>query len=157
MSIAGFVELSRQNDLLRPTRFSIAATALVILNHLCVLGLAAVLWRHRERVPKAYKPGLNCVFAGAIPLMMRIVYTLIYDSTADMMWNCIRGNATLYLCLSALPEIVVVAICSWTILRLPPKEEKDGKSLDVEGGKNLEYSPLGQIHDGRQFEGSQRS
>lgn len=138
-------------------RFSIVAAALVILNHLCVLGLAGALWRHRGQVPTVYKPGLSCIFAGALPLMMRMVYTLIYNITADMMWNCIKGNATLYLCLSALPEVAVVAICSWTILRLPPKEEKDGKSLDVEGGRKLEYSRLGQIPDGRRSEGAQHS
>lgn len=153
VAIGGFVEMSKQESLFRPNRFTIAAAALVVLNHLCVLSLAATVWRHREKVPKVYKPGLGCVFAGALPLMMRIVYTLIYNITADMMWNCIKGNTTLYLCLSALPEIAVVAICSWTILKLPPKEEKDGKIADVEGRKHEEYFPLGQVPDG----GRQRS
>lgn len=141
--------MSNQNNLLRPTRYSIAAAALVALNHLCVLGIGAALRRRREQISKTYKPGLSCIFACALPLMMRIVYLLVYMITGDKMWNSMKGNATLYLCLSAFPEIAAVSVCSWTILRRPPKEEKHVKSADLEEAKSQQYLPLGQGSNGK--------
>lgn len=158
MSIAGFVEMGKRDDVLAPTSYSIGGTALVALNHLCVLGIAVAVWRHREKIPVVYMRGLSCVWACALPITLRVVYTLIYVCTGDKMWNSIKGNATIYLCLSAIPEIVVVAICSWTILKLPPKPEDDhGKSVDEEQTKDRLYSPLVSGHDERNSDGSRRS
>ena len=138
VSIAGFVAISQQDNMLHPTPYSTAGAALVLVIHLFIVGMAVAFWRRREQIPALYMRGLTCVLLCAIPLAIRIVYSLIYASTRDMMWNTIRGNASLYLFLSALPEIVVVAVCCWAIVKLPPKQEKS----DEEGGKSQQNIPL---------------
>ena len=157
VSIGGFVTMAQRKDILSPSPYSIGGAALVALNHLCVLGLALAVWRHRERVPAVYRRGLTCVWACALPLTLRILYPLIYVTTKNQMWNSIRGNATIYLCLSAIPEIIVVAICSWTIFKLPPRpDKKDGKGMDEELAKGQQYVPLVHAYDERHSNGSRR-
>jgi hypothetical protein len=48
-------------------------------------------------------------------LAVRLAYTLIFSITADMDFNAIKGNPTAYLVMNMLPEVAIIAICTYTI------------------------------------------
>lgn len=130
VSIAGFVTISKIDDPLAPTPFSRTGIAVTAVIYLYVAGLFAYLGRPRLRalVPADEAVQFTCLLV-CLPLLgVRLLYALLYVITADKVFNAVVGNATIYLLMTALPEIAILATCVWTVLRLRvlPVESRGG-------------------------------
>lgn len=120
VSVAGFNAISKIHDPLAPTPFSRAGIAVTAFIYLYVVGLFVYLGRPRLRqlVPAEEAVQFTCLLVCLPLLAVRLVYALLYIITADKIFNAVVGNATIYLLMTALPEIAILATCVWTILRL---------------------------------------
>ena len=134
VSIAGFVAVTRREDSLAPTKYSRVGMALIAAIYIWVAGISGVLWLHRTHIPRVEIQTLNCV-AVCTPLIgVRVLYSLLYAITANKILNAVVGNPTIYLFMTIIPEIAIVAICVWTILKIPPPERSK------EAGRNREQN-----------------
>ncbi|CAG8957479.1 hypothetical protein HYFRA_00011460 [Hymenoscyphus fraxineus] len=136
VSIAGFVMVGRRKDALAPTPYSRAGIALNTLIYLWMVGIFFAMWLRRSPVPKRDRPVLVCVAACVPCLAVRMVYALLYIIIANKLFNTVVGHPAIYMFMATLPEIAVVGICSWTILKLDPR--KEGRKVEgAEGERDL--------------------
>lgn len=130
VSIAGFVTISKIDDPLAPTPYSRTGIAVTVVIYLYVAGLGAYLARpcRRALVPTEEAVQFTCLLVGLPLLGVRLLYALLYVATADKVFNAVVGSPTLYLLMTAVPEIVILSTCVWTILRLRvlPMESRGG-------------------------------
>jgi len=137
VSIAGFVAVTRREDSLAPTKYSRVGMALIAATYIWVAGISGALWLRRTHLPKEETRMINCVAVCTPLLGVRVLYSLLYAITGSKVLNTIVGNPTIYLFMTMIPEIAIVAICVWTILKIQRPE----RSKEV-GGTKQQDIPL---------------
>lgn len=126
VSIAGFVAVTKREDPLTPTKYSRVGMALITSIYVWVAGISGALWLRRTNLPRGEIRTINSV-AMCTPLLgVRVLYSLLYAITGNKILNAIVGNPTIYLFMTMIPEIGIVAICIWTISKLQPPERNKG-------------------------------
>lgn len=78
-------------------------------------------------------------------MIVRLVYSLIFEATGDRTFNSSKGNPTAYLTMTYLPELGIIAICTATILAIPPITEESKE--EVEARPEMEESNDGEIDE----------
>ena len=87
---------------------------------------------------------IRCV-AYCIPLMVvRLVYSLIFEATGDRTFNSSKGDPTAYLTMTYLPELGIVAVCTTTVLGIPPMEKS---KEELEAMSEMEETNDGEIDE----------
>lgn len=82
-------------------------------------------------------------------MVVRLVYSLIFEATGNRTFNSSKGDPTAYLLMTYLPELGIIATCTATIMGIPSIAMKK----ELEEGVTTEES-----HDGSITEaGSHRS
>ncbi|KAF2820859.1 hypothetical protein CC86DRAFT_360113 [Ophiobolus disseminans] len=121
ISIGGFVTVTKkEHGRLLPTPWSRAGIAILFLIYLYTLGVWVYFWMQRRRYDAEDYTLAICVGFGLPFLFIRVLYSLIFVITADMMWNAVKGSPTAYLLMTMLPEMAFVAVCCFAVLKTPP-------------------------------------
>lgn len=123
VSIAAFVRVAQIEDRLAPTKYSRAGMALIAATYVWVAGMTGVLWLRRKQLPSEEIRAIDCAAACTPLLAVRVLYSLLYVVIGNKTLNAVVGNPTIYLFMTMVPEITIVALCVWTILKLPPPEK----------------------------------
>lgn len=147
ISIVGYIVVKNKDDnQLDPTPYDQASRAIVAVIYVYTLWLLWIFWRFKDIATYAIpeRRAIRCV-AYCIPLMVvRLVYSLIFEATGDRTFNSSKGDPTAYLTMTYLPELGIIAICTATVLGTPPME-KDKE--EMEARSELEESNDGEIDE----------
>ncbi|KAJ5305848.1 hypothetical protein N7508_004863 [Penicillium antarcticum] len=140
ISIGGWVAVMHVEHPLLPTPYSQASTALLAVIYLYMVGVFMAIGLHRSNLPKQERWGITAV-AVCIPMLaVRLAYTLIFVITADMDFNAIRGNPTAYLIMTMLPEVAIIAICTYIIqAKIPVSHDLNGNRQKLGSEDGGEY------------------
>lgn len=141
ISIGGFVTVSRkETGQLLPTPYGRAGMALLAIIFLYAVGVFVYFWLRRRQYAREERWLVTCV-GGCVPLLLvRVLYSVIFIITADMTWNAVKGSPTAYLLMTMLPEVALIAACTFTIRNISPlaKDERQRKDQRTpEGEENL--------------------
>ena len=129
ISIGGFVTVTKkEHNKLLPTPWSRAGIAILFLIYLYTLGVWVYFWMQRRRYDTEDYTLAMCVGIGLSFLFVRVLYSLIFIITADMMWNAVKGSPTAYLLMTMLPEVAFVAVCCFAVLKTPPVTVKESNT-----------------------------
>jgi hypothetical protein len=113
---------------LLPTPYSQASTALLAVIYLYMVGVFVAFGLRRGYLPKEERWGITAV-AVCVPLLaVRLAYTLIFMITADRDFNAIKGNPTAYLVMTMLPEVAIIATCTYIIQAKIPLSHHHNRS-----------------------------
>ena len=137
VSIAGFVAVTRREDSLAPTKYSRIGMALIAAIYVWVAGISGALWLRRNHLPREEIRTIDCAALCTPLLGVRVLYSLLYAVTGNKILNAIVGDPTIYLFMTMMPEIALVAICVWTILKIQPPER-----IKEVGGNKQQNIPL---------------
>ncbi len=131
ISVGGFVTVSqKESGQLLPTPYSRAGVAILAVIFLFTAGLLAYFYHRRRQYAHEENRLIVCV-GFCIPLLLvRILYSVIFVVTADMTWNAVKGSPTAYLLMTMLPEVALIAACTFTITKVSPLEKQDQKKKD---------------------------
>ncbi|KAI9044144.1 uncharacterized protein KD926_001968 [Aspergillus affinis] len=140
ISIAGFIAVTHKEHALLPTPYSRTGIALIFAIYLWTVGVFLTFYLHRGSFATVEKKTCLCVAICVPILAVRVTYSLIFVITADMAWNAVKGDSSRYLGMTMVPELGIVALCTWTILGIPAleKEKKKKKKKKRKGGKDVE-------------------
>jgi hypothetical protein len=70
-----------------------------------------------------------------VPLRaVRVAYSLIVVITGNMSFNAMKGNPTAYLIMTMLPEVVIIAACTYVIAAKISPLSKDNKKSNRNTG-----------------------
>ncbi|KAI5238899.1 hypothetical protein E4T47_07079 [Aureobasidium subglaciale] len=121
IAIVGFIVIRKRENAYEPTAFSKASRALLVLMYAYTIMLLGILVHHRNRSARAKAQRNALMGVGAcIPFMViRLVYSLIFEATGNMRFNAVKGDETTYLSMTFLPEALVVFVCIATIWKIP--------------------------------------
>ncbi|KAG9517415.1 hypothetical protein KCV07_g6208, partial [Aureobasidium melanogenum] len=148
ISIVGYIVVKNKDDnQLDPTAYDKASRAIITIIYVYTLWLLWIFWRFKDISVYALpeRRATRCV-AYCVPLMIvRLVYSLIFEATGDRTFNSSKGDPTAYLTMTFLPELGIIAICTATILGIPPIIAK-GKE-EVEGSSEMDESNDGEIDE----------
>ncbi|KAG9640814.1 hypothetical protein KCU64_g12813, partial [Aureobasidium melanogenum] len=148
ISIVGYVVVKNKDDnQLDPTAYDQASRAIITIIYVYTLWLLGIFWRFKDMSAYALpeRRAIRCV-AYCIPLMIvRLVYSLIFEATGDRTFNSSKGDPTTYLTMTYLPELGIIAICTATVVGIPPMAEKSKE--EVEGSTEIEESKDGEIEE----------
>ncbi|KAK8085387.1 hypothetical protein PG997_006658 [Apiospora hydei] len=130
LAIGGFASASK-SDSLDPTKYTQASFGLFTGLYLIVVYTFWQFWRARDTFLRDEKLVIRCVGVCLTLLAVRTAYSLIYQITGDRTWNAVKGNPTPYLCMTFLPELVIIFLCIGAILQVhpPPREEKGKRNV----------------------------
>ncbi|KAK6007730.1 hypothetical protein QM012_004544 [Aureobasidium pullulans] len=147
ISIVGYIAIkNKDHNQLDPTPYDQASRAIVTVIYVYTLWLLWIFWHFQDLSTYALpaRRAIRCV-AYCIPLMIvRLVYSLIFEATGDRTFNSSKGDPTAYLTMTYLPELGIIAICTATIVGIPPM----GKSKEgIEGSSELEGHNDGEIDE----------
>lgn len=124
ISIGGFIAVSKKDrDQLLPTPYSRAGIAILALIYFFTAGVFVYFWLRRRQYSQEEYWLAMCVGVCNPFLFIRLLYSLIFVITADMTWNAVKGSPTAYLLMTFLPEVAIVAICTFTVENTSPKDE----------------------------------
>ena len=91
------------------------------------LGLTfCILWfltRYLGLLPRSEKVILYSVHVCSPFLLVRMVYAAMGDFGSDQQFSLFDGDATVYLCMGVLQEIVVMVVCLGVGFKCPPPKE----------------------------------
>ncbi|KAI5242330.1 hypothetical protein E4T42_07726 [Aureobasidium subglaciale] len=130
IAIVGFIVVRKRENAYEPTAFSKANRALLVLMCAYTIMLLGILihYRNRSATAKAQRNALMGVGA-CIPFMViRLVYSLIFEATGDMRFNAVKGDETIYMFMTFLPEAIVVFVCIATIWNIPLETKERNRS-----------------------------
>ncbi|KAH0355077.1 hypothetical protein KCU83_g1992, partial [Aureobasidium melanogenum] len=148
ISIVGYIVIKNKDDnQLDPTPYDQASRAIITIIYVYTLWLLGIFWRFKDMSAYALpeRRAIRCV-AYCIPLMIvRLVYSLIFEATGDRTFNSSKGDPTTYLTMTYLPELGIIAICTATVVGIPPMAEKSKE--EVEGSTEIEGSNDGEIEE----------
>jgi amino acid transporter len=151
LSIGGYVTMAgRTDNVLIPTGWTIASSAVVAFVFCYTVGLFVYFWLARSR--QIYNPEeRRLLLAPAIctlPLLVRHVHPLIFVGTSDLFWNQVVGNGFVYLFMILLPEVIIIAVSVWCIRGVEPlpKERKNASEghLELSSSASRSGPPSGQ-------------
>lgn len=132
LAVGGFVVASKSEHGLDPTVYTKASFGLFAALYLFIVYMFWCFWSVRKAYARDEKRGITCVGICLPLLAVRTAYSLIFQITADRTWNAVKGNPTAYLFGTFLPELAIIYMCIWTIMRInpPPRGIKDGKGTE---------------------------
>ncbi|KAG9675387.1 hypothetical protein KCU95_g11349, partial [Aureobasidium melanogenum] len=134
VSIVGYIVIKNKDDnQLDPTPYDQASRAIITIIYVYTLWLLWLFWQFQDASAYALleRRALRSV-AYCIPLMIvRLVYSLIFEATGDRTFNSSKGNPTAYLTMTYLPELGIIAICTATILGIPPITEESKEEMEA--------------------------
>lgn len=140
ISIGGWVAVMHVKNALLPTPYSQASMALLAVIYLYLVGVFVAFWIRRRHYPKEERWGMTGV-AVCIPLLaVRLAYSLIFIITSNMKFNAIKGDPTAYLIMTMLPEVIIIAVCTWVIrtkIPLLPERKQARRFRDEESQENV--------------------
>lgn len=147
LSIGGYVTMTRRTEnVLIPTGWIIAGSAIVAFVYCYTVGLFAFFWLSQSR--HSFGPEeRRLLLAPAIltfPLLVRHIHLLIFVGTSDLFWNQVVGNGFAYLSMIMMPEVTIIAVAIWCIRGVKPLS-KDPKNVAEEHGKLGSSASHGQM------------
>lgn len=94
------------------------------------LMLCLLLWLtpRMSRMPHAERIIMRSVYACTPFLIVRMIYACIGDFGQNPDFSIYGGNDTIYLCMSVLMEIILMAICLVVGFKCPPSQESASRS-----------------------------
>ena len=128
----------KESGQLLPTPYSRAGIAILAVIFLYAAGVFVYFWLRRRLYARDEYLLVTCVGVCIPLLLVRVLYSVIFIITADMTWNAVKGSPTAYLLMTMLPEVGLIAACTFTISFIRPMAENE------QGGK-YEDARLGQI------------
>ncbi|KAH5192054.1 hypothetical protein HBH76_076810 [Parastagonospora nodorum] len=129
ISIGGFVIVTKkEHNKLLPTPWSRAGIAILFLIYLYTLGVWVYFWTQRHRYDAEDYTLAICAGIGLPFLFVRVLYSLIFVITADMMWNAVKGSPVAYLLMTMLLEVAFVTVCCFSVLKTPPENVKESNT-----------------------------
>ncbi|KAI4729087.1 hypothetical protein E4T49_03231 [Aureobasidium sp. EXF-10728] len=136
ISVIGYIVIKNKNhNQLDPTSYDQASRAILCVIYIYTLWLLSVFWRF-QKISVYALPERRATYAVvyAIPLMVvRLVYSIVFEATGDRRFNASKGDPTVYLAMTYLPELGIIAICAATISGIPPIERKEREGGEGEG------------------------
>ncbi|OKP13558.1 hypothetical protein PENSUB_749 [Penicillium subrubescens] len=115
ISIGGWVSVTQAEHSLAPTPWSRASIALLAFIYLYLVGIFILFWLHKAEYFAEERWALAGV-AFCVPLLaIRVAYSLIFVITGNIAFNAMKGNPTLYLIMTMLPEFFIIAACTYII------------------------------------------
>jgi hypothetical protein len=128
ISIGGWVSVTHAEHPLAPTPWSQASMALLAVIYIYVVGIFILFWLHRARYFEEERWALAGVAFCISLLAVRVAYSLIFVITGNMAFNAMKGNLTAYLTMTVLPEVDIIAACTYIITtRISPLVEAKNK------------------------------
>lgn len=129
ISIGGFVTVARkETGQLLPTPYSRAGIAILAIIFLYTAGVFVYFWLRRDQYAKEEDRLVMCVGVCVPLLLVRVLYPVIFIITADKTWNAVRGSPTAYLLMTMLPEVAIIAACTFTIRNISPLAKKESSA-----------------------------
>ncbi|KAJ5242029.1 uncharacterized protein N7469_000356 [Penicillium citrinum] len=142
ISIGGWVSVMHVEHPLLPTAWSQASMGLLAVIYIYLVGVFVVFWVRRHEYFEVEKWALHAVTVCVPLLAIRLAYSLIFIISSNMTFNAIKGNPTAYLVLTMLPEVAIVAVCTFVIATKLPSLQKSAQYLeqDDDGESQQELS-----------------
>ncbi|KAI4721093.1 hypothetical protein E4T48_02654 [Aureobasidium sp. EXF-10727] len=138
ISVIGYIAIkNKPHNQLDLTPYDQASRAIISVIYIYTLWLLCVFWRFQNMCVYAL-PERRAIHAVTytIPLVVvRLVYSLVFEATGDRMFNASKGDPTVYLTMTYLPELGTIAICAATIVGMPPVGKKEREREGGEGGE----------------------
>jgi hypothetical protein len=129
ISIGGWVSVTYAEHPLAPTPWSQGSMALLAVKYLYMVGIFILFWLHKAEYFEEERWALAGV-AFCVPLLaIRVAYSLIFVITGNMAFNAMKGNPTAYLIMTMLPEVVIIAACTYIIATRISPLIKAGKKV----------------------------
>lgn len=137
LGIHGGTKVAQSSNPFKPNSEVKAAVCIFTAIYVIAVGIFLMLLNQRSTIPGPEMRLLYCFAACAPFVVVRLAYALIADFSGDKKFNAFSGNTTIYLCMSALMEIIAVAFCVVTglTLRKLPAEFAQDQQRSVEEGK----------------------
>jgi hypothetical protein len=134
ISIGGWVSVMHVENPLTPTSWSQASMSLLAVIYLYFVGVFVFFWLRKAEYFEEERWALAGV-AFCVPLLaVRVVYSLIFIITGNMAFSTMKGNPTAYLTMTMLPEVAIIAACTYIIAtRISPLVEGKNKSQQGNG------------------------
>ena len=120
----------KETGQLLPTPYSRAGIGILAIIFLYTAGAFVYFWlRRRQYAHEEYRL-VTCVGVCVPLLLVRVLYSVIFIITADMTWNAVKGSPTAYLLMTMLPEVALIAACTFTVRNISPMAnyEPNGES-----------------------------
>lgn len=115
ISIGGWVSVMHVEHPLAPTPWSQASMALLATIYVYLVGVFIIFWLRKAEYFQQERWALTDV-AFCVPLLgVRVAYSLIFVITGNMAFNAMKGNPTAYLTMTMLPEVAIIAVCTYVI------------------------------------------
>lgn len=140
LSIGGWVTMSnRKENVLLPTAWTVASSALIACVFVYEVGLFVWFWRAQFKTtfgPEEHRLLLAPAIQ-TIPMLVRNIHPLIFVGTGSLFWNQVVGNGYVYLFMIMIPEVAIVGVAIWCIRGVAPlpRKEKDKKRTGMGGNR----------------------
>lgn len=95
-----------------------AAVCIFLAIYIIAICLWAFLLKQWKYIPAEENKLMVCFAACAPFIAVRLVYALISDFSGMKEFNPFEGDVTIFLCMAVLEEVIAVAFCVFTGLRL---------------------------------------
>lgn len=117
-----------------------AAVCIFLAIYVFAIYLWGYLLRQWKYIPAEENKLMVCFAACAPFISVRLVYGLLADFSGMKQFNPFEGDVTIFLCMAVLMEIIAVAFCVFTGLRLRVLPKGGGGGGVVAGGVSSETS-----------------
>lgn len=142
ISIAGWVAVMHVADPLAPTPYSQASMALLAVIYLYLVGVFVLFWRHRTEYAEEEQWALRGVTICIPVLAVRLIYSIIFIISGNMKFSAIKGNATAYLVMTMLPEVVIIVVCTSVIaFKITPLQKGQQERQKLADEENYSHIP----------------
>lgn len=145
ISIAGWVAVMHVANPFAPTPYSQASMALLAVIYLYLVGVYVLFWRRRVEYLEEEQWALRGVTICIPVLAVRLTYSLIFIISGNMKFSAIKGDATAYLIMTMLPEVIIIAVCTFIIaFKIPPLQkgqQERQKLVDEENRSSHSMTP----------------
>jgi hypothetical protein len=101
--------------------------AMIAFIYLWMAGVFVAFWLRLADFPEEERQAVRCVAVCVLLLAIRVAYSLIFIITGNMKFNAVKGNPTAYLCMTMLPEVGIIAVCTWSIMNIQPLPRSEKK------------------------------
>lgn len=115
-----------------------AAVCIFLAIYVFAICLWGYLLRQWKYIPAEENKLMVCFAACAPFISVRLVYGLLADFSGMKQFNPFEGDVTIFLCMAVLMEIIAVAFCVFTGLRLRVLPKGGGGGGVVAGGVSSE-------------------
>lgn len=105
----------KETGQLLPTSYSRAGIDILVIIFLYTVGVFVYFWLRRRQYAQEEYWLVMCVGLCVPLLLVRVLYSVIFIITADITWNAVKGSPTAYLLMTMLPEVALIAACTFTI------------------------------------------